>query len=131
MGGGRTAVILQRAEHGVGVNLVGRVGKKAATVIAAEVVAERGNRARVISDVAARSASVQDRAAQLHDRGPSNYKIVDATAALVAYVAAQGAVEYLDSSAPMVREVRKATASTFRRIAAEGAVTDMHGCDGP
>ena len=57
---GRSAVVLQRAEHRIGVDLIARAGQITAAVIAAHVVAERGNRAGVIVNVFARTARVED-----------------------------------------------------------------------
>ena len=43
MGEGRTAVVLEWAEHGIGVDLITRCGEEAATVIIAQIVPQRGN----------------------------------------------------------------------------------------
>src|SRR5437762_1473289 len=60
MGEGWTAIVLERAEHGIGVDLVAGRSQEAAAVIAAEIVAARGDRALVVKDVAARGASFED-----------------------------------------------------------------------
>jgi hypothetical protein len=41
MGKGRTAIVLERAEHGIGVDLVATAVEKTSTIIAAEIVAVR------------------------------------------------------------------------------------------
>ena len=46
------AIVLQRPEHRIGVNLVGRVGQKPSVVVAAEVVTERGDLARATGETA-------------------------------------------------------------------------------
>jgi hypothetical protein len=58
MGKGRSAVVLKRAEDGIGVDLVAGASEEATAVIAAQIVAMRGNCAS--RDVGARCAGFQD-----------------------------------------------------------------------
>ena len=60
MGEGRAAVVLERAEHGIGVDLIASRSQETAAIIAAQVVTERGNGASIVKDVRARSAGFQD-----------------------------------------------------------------------
>ena len=57
---GRSAVTLERSKHRVGVDLVAQTGQITIAIVAAHVVAERGNRAGVIVNVLARIARVED-----------------------------------------------------------------------
>ena len=63
---GRAAVILQRPEQRIGINLIAGAVKKSASIIAAHVIPERVNRGGVIEDVFTRSARVQNGIAE-HD----------------------------------------------------------------
>ena len=74
MGKGRAAVVLERAEHGLGVDLVAGRSQEAAAVIAAEIVAERGNRACIVRDVGARRAGLQDGIPDLEARRRQRYR---------------------------------------------------------
>jgi len=57
---GWAAVVLQRAEQWIGVDLVAGRSQVTAAIIAAQVVAMRGDRALVVEDIYARSAGIQD-----------------------------------------------------------------------
>ena len=57
---GRAAVVLERTENWIRVDLVPSRSQEAAAVIAAEIVAERSDRAWVARDVGARCAGLQD-----------------------------------------------------------------------
>jgi hypothetical protein len=48
---GRAAVILERTQQWIGVNLIAKPGQQTARIIAAQVIAVRGNRAGVIENV--------------------------------------------------------------------------------
>ena len=65
MGKGRAAVVLEWAEHRIGVDLVPDRGQKATAVIAAEIVAVRGDGASVVKDIRASGAGVQNGIAYL------------------------------------------------------------------
>ena len=65
---GRAAVILQRPEQWIGVDLIAGASQITAAVVAAHVVAERGNRAGVIENVFARTARVEDCASGFDSR---------------------------------------------------------------
>ena len=57
---GWAAVILQRTEQRIGIDLIARAGQITAGIIAAEIVSKRGDRAAIIEDVFARCAGIQD-----------------------------------------------------------------------
>ena len=77
---GRAAVAMQRAEHRISVDLVCSASQNAAAIVAAEIVAERRDGAEVVEYVFARSASVQDGAANLDGRAIKATIVVDAAA---------------------------------------------------
>jgi hypothetical protein len=56
----QAAIVLQRAKHRIGVNLITRAVQKTASVIAAEIVSMRCDRAAVVEDVFPRRARVED-----------------------------------------------------------------------
>ena len=57
---GWAAVILQRTNQRIGIDLIARASQITAAVIAAEVVSKRRDGAAVIKDVFARRAGIQD-----------------------------------------------------------------------
>src|ERR1700720_4581149 len=87
MGESRAAVVLERAEHWIGVDLVAAAVQETAAIIATQVVAARGDRASIVKDVRARSASIQDGIPDI-ERGV----VRDAAAANAGPVAADRAV---------------------------------------
>ncbi len=62
---GRAAVVLQRTEHWIGVDLIAGAGQHTAAVVAGKVVTKRGERANAF-DGSTGSASIQDRISHLH-----------------------------------------------------------------
>ena len=90
----RSAIVLQRTEHRIGIDLITGSGQVTATVIATEVIADGGNCAAGIEDAFARSARVQDGAAELQGRAADALctVVVDTAAITSGRVPAQGAV---------------------------------------
>src|SRR5262249_44326869 len=87
---GAAAVVAQRAEHRIGVDLIARPGQNTASIIAGEVVTKQGERAGV-EDRSTGSASVHDGIPHLEYRSSS--RVVDGAAlAGRRRVAAKGAV---------------------------------------
>ena len=80
---GWAAVVLQRAEQRIGIDLVASGGQESATVVAAQVVAVRGDGAGIVEDVFARRACFENRVADLKRRA--------AGAAVIEYAAAGAA----------------------------------------
>ena len=60
MGEGRAAVILERAEHWIGVDLIARSSEKTGAIVITNIIALRGNRAAVVNDISAGGSSFQD-----------------------------------------------------------------------
>ena len=56
-----STIILQRTKQRIGVDLIARASQKAAAVIAADVIAVRGDGAAVVEDVFSECAGVEDR----------------------------------------------------------------------
>src|SRR6266850_7424190 len=116
MSEGRSAVILERAQHWVGIDLVAWPGQKSAGVIAAQVVAERGNRvASVVKDVRARAAGIEYGVAYL-----KRARDVETNSTLRSRVAADCAIFDRSWAAP------GPDAATLQasRVVADRAVTD-------
>src|SRR5712691_5061061 len=76
------AVVLQRAEQRIGVDLVCGIGQKAAAIIAAQVVAKRGDSAGKVGEVLFGSAGVQDRVADLRHCSAERAFVVDTATAI-------------------------------------------------
>src|SRR5436190_23402950 len=62
MGESRTAIVLERAKHWIGIDPVAHRSQKAVSIITAEIVAVRSDEA---TNIAARRAGFQDRVANL------------------------------------------------------------------
>jgi len=86
----RSAVVLQRTEHRIGIDLVSGPCQITAAIITTHIITVRGNGASVVRDVRARRTGVQDRISNLK-------RPVDTNAAAI--VAADRAVQY--SAAPL------------------------------
>src|SRR5581483_8141540 len=125
----RAAVVLERAEHGIGIGQVGAVGQSAAGVVAAEIVTGRINCAPAVHDCPSKRASVQDAAADQHGRGAHTGVRVEKKTTIGGGIASESAVKDLNVG------VRRASwrrwsyrttivngASRDRRVAAERAV---------
>src|SRR5438093_12908431 len=100
MSKGGTAVVLQRAKHGIGVaDVAGGIEQTARSAravsgcgIAAQVVSMRCHCAREIVDIFARSAGVQNRVLEVERHAPRKPTVVVDAAAVGGRVAAKGAV---------------------------------------
>ena len=63
----RTAVVLQRAKHRIGVDLIAGAIQITASIIAANIVAVRGDCAEIIENTMSSRADVEDRVRHGHD----------------------------------------------------------------
>jgi len=118
VGKSEAPIVLQRAEHGIRIDLVAGRGQEAAAAIAAEVVATRGDRASVIMDVRARVAGVQD---CIPDLGRAAAAVDDGAAPHTGPVAANRAIANHPGSV-----VSDATAIVSGVIAADRAIGDRN-----
>src|SRR6266480_2022366 len=134
---GRATVVLKRAQHRIGIaNVAGSIKKTArassavsSRCVAAQIVAERDDRAGQVLDVCARSAGLQDRVPDRNRRAAAgtDVVIVDATPAgeVAGRVAANGAVVDSQHRAAGITVVEDAAAAGGAgRVAAKGAVVD-------
>src|SRR6266480_1865011 len=134
---GRATVVLKRAQHRIGIaNVAGSIKKTArassavsSRCVAAQIVAERDDRAGQVLDVCARSAGLQDRVPDRNRRAAAgtDVVIVDATpAGLAGRVAGDRAVVDRKRRAALVAVVVDASpaAEVAGRVAANGAVVD-------
>jgi hypothetical protein len=64
-----STIVLQGAQHRIGIDLVAGAVQKTAAIIAADIVSVRGDRAAIIKDVDARGACFQDRVPKLERAG--------------------------------------------------------------
>ena len=85
---GRAAVVLERAEHWLGVDLVAGRGEEAAAVVIDEIVAVRGDGARDIRNAGAGCADLEGSIPNLHCRAV----VIGDGAAFERVVTADGAV---------------------------------------
>src|SRR6266513_442268 len=133
---GRATVVLKRAQHRIGIaNVAGSIKKTArassavsSRCVAAQIVAERDDRAGQVLDVCARSAGLQDRVPDRNRRAAAgtDVVIVDATPAdLSGRVAGDRAVVDSQHRAAGITVVEDAAAAGGAgRVAAKGAVVD-------
>jgi len=119
----RTTIVLQRTKQRIGIDLIAGTSQVTAAIIAAQIVAMRGNRAAVIEDVSARTARVQDGIAEFQRGAAAAVTVVNAAAADAGRVAAKGAIAYghpRDDAA--VRAPIVDAAAVVGRVAANSAV---------
>jgi hypothetical protein len=69
---GRSAIVLQRTEDWIGINLIARTIQEAAAVITAYIVPVRNDHASVCGDVGAPRAGFQDNILDLQSRAGRN-----------------------------------------------------------
>src|SRR5205823_9836978 len=114
----------ERAEHRVGVDLVGGAVVWAGS-IAAQVVAVRGNGAVQVKDVWSGGARVQDGIADRNRRGATIAAVLGNSAAEgISGVAAEGAVSDRQRRAACKAVINDAAAAAGSGVAADGAVSD-------
>lgn len=120
MGEGRTSVILQRAKHRIGVDVVTGSDQKTAAIIAAQVVAERCHCAVCVINVRASSSGVEDCVPDRQRRAALDG--LDADAPVI--VAAEGAAGDSERCVATEAVVKDAAAVVASRVAANCAVGD-------
>ena len=121
MGEGRTAIVLKWAQYRIGTNLVAGRRQKATAVVTADVVALRGDRARVPNDIGALHTSLQD---SIRDLERSSADKINATAVPVSAIAANRAVGNRQCPTSAIDAAAVATIFKDRRVTTDGAVAD-------
>ena len=121
---GSAAVILQGAKQRVGIDLIAWAGQVAAAIIAAEIIAVRGHRAKAAKDVV-RLATVQDGVSNL-----DGLAIPDTTAVAVVkdQVVAESTIadRYCPNGVDTTAETRFFEVPPGHRVAANSAIADRY-----
>jgi len=143
VGEGWSTIVLQGAQHRIGIDLVAGAVQKTAAIITADIVAMRGDRAAIIKDVDARGTCFQDRVPKLERAG-----YVESAAGYGSGVIAEGGVSDVTTAsnpAPVMSAISgdgtvgdgivvagdTATVTTLkiapeRCVSADGAVLNRH-----
>jgi len=116
MGEGGTAVILQRTEPGICVDLIASGRQITTAIITAQIVAERSHRGRpvgviLVINVPTGRTSIENRASNRQSRIADGAGVIDAAAVVDGRVAAKSAVDDRE-------RVRVPDAAAFARVAA-------------
>jgi len=106
-----STIVLQGAQHRIGIDLVAGAVQKTPAIIAADIVSVRGDRAAIIKDVDARGACFQDRVPKLERAG-----YVQSTAGKASRVSAEGGVSDVTTASN--------PAPVMSAISGDGAVGD-------
>jgi hypothetical protein len=109
------AVVLQRAQHWVGINLIARATQDTASIIAGKVIPKGCDRATIVENRSAERAGIQD---SIPDRRLSC--VEQKTAAIACRVAADGAVHHRQRSATFAGD---AAATAGGRVVANRTVS--------
>ena len=126
MRGRRAAIILQWAKHRIGVDLITWTGEETASIIVAEIVAERRNRTCIIKDVSCRPAGLEDSICYINHRLSKPSEVVDAAAYTLSRVSVQCAIAELQSCVAALQPCCVHDAGAVEgRIATDCAVTDV------
>src|SRR6476620_9598840 len=120
----RPTVVLQRAKHRIGIDLIAGAIQITAAVIAADIIAVRGHRAKAAKDVV-RLATVQDGVSNL-----DGLAIPDTTAVAVVkdQVVAESAIadRYCSNGVDTTAETRLFEVSPGHRVATNSTIADCY-----